>query len=117
MRDSEFQQANTAFKGVMHLNKQSGHNTSRPHNSISPADLDMLYENHVNQWSRCPMHLQHKVWFDILYYMGRHGQEGMHKITKEAFAVKENAEGRKYVCQTFNDVTKKSKGDDTSVSR
>ena len=77
----------------------------------------MLYENHLNQWSKCPMHLQHKVWFDILYYMGRLGQEGMHKFTKEAFAVKKNAEGRKYVYQTFNDVTKKSQGDDTSVSR
>ena len=32
----------------------------------------------------------------------------MHKFTKEDFAVKKNAEGRKYVYQIFNDITKKN---------
>ena len=102
---------------MLRLNKQSGHDTSKQHTAISPADLNLLYENHLNYWQKCPLHLQHKVWFDIMYYMGRRGQEGMHKFTKTSFAISKTVEGHKYIYQTFNDVTKKNQGDNTSVSK
>ncbi len=41
----------------------------------------------------------------------------MHKFTKTSFAISKTAEGHKYIYQTFNDVTKKNQGDNTSVSK
>ncbi len=116
MWDADFQQANTAFKGVLRVNKQAGNDTSKTCNTISPDDLDKLYEDHLNFWQRCPVPLQQKVWFDIMYYMGKRGQEGIHKFTINSFAVGKTSKGHQYIYQTFNQVTKKNQGDNTSVS-
>ena len=55
MQDADFQQANTAFKGVLRVNKQAGNDTSKTRNAISPGDLDKLYEEYLNFWQRCPV--------------------------------------------------------------
>ena len=79
--------------------------------------MELIYTNHLNFYKKCPLHLQHKVWFDLVYYLGRRGQEGIHIWKKEHFGLGKTAEGRKYIYMKINDVTKKSQGDESSISR
>lgn len=44
MRNDTFQNANKVFKGKLQLNKQAGHDTSKPHSAIKKADLDKIYQ-------------------------------------------------------------------------
>ena len=60
------------------------------------------------------MCLQHKVYFDIAFFMGKRGQEGLCKLNKNSFALKVNAHGREYLELTYNESTKKSQGDNNN---
>lgn len=60
--------------------------------------------------------LQHKVFFDILYLTGRRGKEGLRKLSKDSFQLKISPESNEYTEMTFNEVTKKNQGHETSTS-
>ena len=60
--------------------------------------------------------LQHKVFFDLLFYTGRCGKEGLRKLKKDSFQIKTSAGGFEYYEVTFNEVTKKNQGDKMSTA-
>ena len=58
--------------------------------------------------------LMHKVFFDIMFYTGRRGKEGLRSLQKDSFEIKKSADGCESLEITFNEVTKKNQGDQTS---
>ena len=58
-----------------------------------------------------PHCLQHKVYFDIAYFMGKCGKEGLRELKKSSFILKNTSRGCEYLELTYNEATKKSQGD------
>ena len=52
------------------------------------------------------------MYFEIAYFLGKRGQEGLRQLTKTSFIIKTNPQGKEYIEMTFNESTKKSQGDD-----
>ena len=53
-----------------------------------------------------PTGLQNKVWFEIMLYFCRRGRENLRELTKESFKINQAANGRKYVLQVKDELTK-----------
>ena len=58
--------------------------------------------------------MQHKVYFDIAFFLGKRGQEGLRQLKKNSFALKLNQNNQEYLELTYNESTKKSQGDDNN---
>ena len=58
--------------------------------------------------------LQHKVYFDIAFFLGKRGQEGLRQLKQDSFALKINKDDEEYLELTYNESTKKSPGDDNN---
>lgn len=61
---------------------------------IEPEDITKLY-NSFNMNN--PTALQEKVWFDIMYNLGRRGREILRTMKKGTFSVNVDATGKKYI--------------------
>ena len=59
--------------------------------------------------------LLHKVFFDIIYYTGRCGKEGLRSLMKSSFQIKVASDGVEYIEMTYNEKTKKNQGETTSA--
>lgn len=117
MHNDVFQNANSVFSGVLRDNKEKGFDVSKPKSSISPGDLEKLYENYFLPGLQAENTevLQHKVFFDLMYYTARRGRQGLRGLRKEWFELKKTAEGREYIEITINETTKKDQGDNCST--
>lgn len=117
MHNPIFQNANKVFYGHMRVNKQKGLDVSRPKEPISQADLEKVYEYFQAGLVNGDLQiLQHKVFFDLMYFTGRRGKQGLWDLTKDSFALKETADGSKFIEITFNEVTKTNQGDNNSAA-
>lgn len=117
MHNDTFQNANSVFSGVLRDNKEKGFDVSKPKTGISQADLNKLYDKYLLPGieQENTEVLQHKVFFDLIYYTARRGKEGLRALKKEYFQVKFTAEGREYVEIVVNETTKKNQGDNCST--
>ena len=52
------------------------------------------------------------MYFDIAFFLRKHGNEGPRKLTKNSFDLKLTSEGKEYWELNYNESTKKSQGDD-----
>ena len=113
MQNDVFQHANMVFKGRLRKSKKEGNDVSQPISDISPEDLDKLYKNYFipGLEEGNTEVLMHKIFFDIMFYTGRRGKEGLCALTKDSLALKLSADGCEYIEITFNKVTKKNQGD------
>lgn len=118
MKNDTFQNANKVFTGQLRANKQAGHDTSKPKSAILQQDLEKLYTEYFTPGLAASnvQILQEKVFFDLLYYTGRRGKEGLRALNKNSFAVKVTPEGKEYLVATTNEVTKKNQGDESSTA-
>ena len=67
---------------------------------ISEEDLHKLYSNDTKVFdANTPYSLQRKVWFEIMLYLCRRGQENLRIMKKDTFRVGVDASGLKYVYQ------------------
>ena len=117
MQDLEFMQANKVFTGRLRDNKEKGHDKTQPRVAIEKEDLEKLFivyflEGINNNNTEV---LLHKVFFDIIYYTGRHGKEGLRNLTKDSFTIKKGPDGADYIEMTYNEKTKKNQGEATST--
>lgn len=117
MRNDTFQNANSVFTGVLRHNKQQGFDNSHRRTAISKADLNKVYNEYFLPGLAAdnPEILLHKVFFDLIYYLGRRGKEGLREIQKDWFETKTTSDGKKYIIIAVNEVTKKNQGDRTST--
>ena len=120
MENKEFKQANLVLSGRMRDNKEKGLDVSQPREPMDPEDLEKLFKNYFTPgMKQDPVNteiLLHKVFFDILYYTGRRGKEGLRSLSKSSFDINTGPDGKEYFKINFNEKTKKNQGDATSTS-
>ena len=111
--DEEFNVANRVFKGVSRQNKKEGHSTVSPKRPLSTKEVAKIYENYFDpKFENDPVVLQHKLFFELVFFLGRRGLEGLQDMKKEDFAFYETDDGREYMQLIHHEVTKTSQGDD-----
>lgn len=117
MRNDAFQNSNKVFTGRMRKNKEDGLDVSRPHEPLEQEDMNKLYDQYfIPGVQRGDTEiLQQKVCFDLIYYTGRRGKEGLRAIQKNYFEVKTNAEGIEYIEVVVNEKSKRCQGHETST--
>ena len=118
MQDQEFLQANKVFTGRMRDNKEKGLDISKPRAPIEQNDLKKLFNVYfLEGLNKCDTEvLLHKIFFDIIYYTGRRGKEGLRNLRKGSFQLKVSPDGVEYIEMTFNEKTKKNQGNSNSAS-
>ena len=57
------------------------------HNNTEQIYKD-YFSDHYNNDPRC---LQHKVYFDIAYFLGKGGKEGLRELRKDSFEIRTKA--------------------------
>lgn len=119
MHNEKFQNANKVFVGVLRTNKSNGLDVRKPKVAISKADVEKVYDDYflpglANEDTEV---LQHKVFFDLVYFMGRRAKEGLRQLQKNWFVINTDAEGHEYVQIVVNETTKKNQGDNLSTAR
>ena len=102
----------------MHDNKEKGLDVSKARAAIEQNDLQKLFNVYflegLNKGDTEV--LLHKIFFDIIYYTGRRGKEGLRNLRKSSFQLKVGADNVEYIEMTFNEKTKKNQGDSNSAS-
>ena len=99
--------------GNLRDQKEKGLNKSRHRPPLSQEHIEQIYKNYfVPHWDNDPRCLQHKVYFDIAYFLGKRGKEGLRELKKNSFNLKTNSQDRQYLELSYNEATKKSQGDD-----
>ena len=118
MHNEIFQNANKVFTGQLRKNKKEGLDVSQSRPSIEKEDLEKLYEHYlIPGLSEGNVEiLQHKVFFDLLYFNGRQGKEGLRELNKDSFQVKTSSDGKEYLVVTNSETTKKNQGHEMSTS-
>ena len=91
IKDTEFEESNTAFKAALVQLKD-----------IDENDMQTLYSSGVLN-DDTPCALQCKVWFELMIYICGLGRENLRKLTKDHFAVNTDSKGTKYVYQARDD--------------
>ena len=85
---------------------------------MSQQHIEEVYEKYFNDHpENDPRCLQHKVYFDIAYFMGKRGKEGLRELKKQSFEIKQNDTGREYIELNYNPVSKKEQGNESNMSR
>ena len=79
MNDRVFLQANKVFTGRLRDNKEKGNDKSKPRVAIDQEDLETLFKNYFTPAMQTldTYVLVQKIFFDIIYYTGRRGKEGL----------------------------------------
>ena len=119
MNDRIFTQANLVLTGQLRDNKEKGLDTAAPRNSIEKEDVERLFKEYFSKCVRDKIDteiLLHKVFWDIMYYRGRRGKEGLRKLSKKFFVIKKAPSGDEFIEITFNEKTKKNQGDSLSTA-
>ncbi|CAC5389215.1 KCTD1_15 [Mytilus coruscus] len=74
---------------------------------ISEEDLQKLYSDDTPFFDvNTPYGLQFKVWFELMLFLCRRGQENLRTMTKDTFRTKKDASGLKYVYQNKDELDK-----------
>ena len=113
IKDSEFVKANEAFKAATVELKKIGKGDVKHHEIITDNDLQKLYESAVFD-QNLPSGLQDKVWFELMLFICRRGRENLRELKKDHFVIERDENGRQYVTQAVDELTKKSREDCTA---
>ena len=82
---------------------------------VSKQHIEGIYTNwFIPHFDNDPCCLQHKVYFNIAFYLGKRGTGGLRELNKGSFAIHQTADGKEYLELTYNEATKKSQGDDNN---
>ena len=111
IKDVEFYtEANVAFRAALVQLKSIGKGDTTHKTPISDKDLELLYSSGVFD-QNTPQGLQRKVWFELMLFICRRGREYLRELKKEHFKVKEDSDGKQYVYQATDELTKKTRED------
>ncbi|XP_060793158.1 uncharacterized protein LOC132896388 isoform X3 [Neoarius graeffei] len=110
IKDTEFSEANKSFRAASVQLKKAGKGDVVHHSPIDEHDIKKLYSSGVfNQ--NDPLGLQHKVWFELMLYICRRGRENLRELKKDHFTVGKDSDGREFVAQAGDELTKKTRED------
>ena len=111
IEDQEFFAANEVFKAqCVFLEKEGlGKSTHKP--PIIEEDMQKLYQSNVFDINT-PKGLQRKVFFEVMLYFCRRGQENLRELKKECFVIKKDRNGREYAEKILDELTKNRRESD-----
>ncbi len=114
MQDKPFVTANKVLKGQLRKNKQDGLVKTHRRSAISKSDLEILGTKYfvLSKVESDPTVLQHKVFYDLVYYMGRRGREGLYELKKDSFDITVES-GCIVIRMAYTEATKRGQGDET----
>ena len=118
MHNDQFQNANTTFKGYLREHKEMGLDVSEPKKAIAKHDLEKMFDEYfISGLARgVTKVLVQRVLFNLLYYTGKHGKEGLSVLHQDQFTIKTTPENKEYVEINFNP-TSKTNGTSTNSRR
>ena len=107
VNDKAFLYSTKVFKpSVVDLRRQ-GLGTIQQPPAITKADMIKLYSGDTFVFDiHTPYGLLNKVWFEILYYMCRRGQENSRTMTKGTFQLAIDSTGNRYIFQKVDEMDK-----------
>ena len=108
--DSDFSDANTAFKAMCKKMRQEGKGKVHHKPSIQKGGIIKLY-NHPPVFNpNIPSGLLNKFFFDIILYFCRRGQENLPEMKSDDFETKTDDDGKQYICKVTSELTKNHQG-------
>ena len=93
------------YKGKLKEIKTSGKDITKHKSPLSEEDMSKL-RVHLKSHMNTPKGLQEKVMFDVLYFFGRRGREGLRELKRDSFEFVEDGEGNEYAHLPFNEFDK-----------
>jgi hypothetical protein len=100
INDKEFSYGTNVFKATMTDLRRQGLGAIKHHAPITKADMQKLYSGKTCVFDvESPYGLLQKVWFEVMYYLCRRGQENLRGMTKATFGVNTDSRGRRFVYQ------------------
>ena len=111
IEDPEFYYANEVFKAQCVFLKKEGLGKTVRKPPIVKEDMKKLYQSNVFDVAT-PKGLQKKVFFEVMLYFCRRGQENLRELKKHSFVVKKDSIGREYVEKTVDELTKNRREND-----
>ena len=112
--DVLFQSSSEVFKAVCVQLKKIALAKVNHKPPISKSDLQLLYSSGVFSTVN-PVSLQKKVFFEVMLYLCRRGRENLRLLEKDSFKLKEFPDGRKYIINTKDEMTKNLRVNDDYV--
>ena len=108
--NSDFNDANTAFKAMCKKMRQEGKGKVHCKPSIQKGGIIKLY-NHPRVFNlNIPSGLLNKVFFEIILYLCRRGQKNLREMKPDDFETKTDDDGKQYICKVTSEPTKIIKG-------
>ena len=98
--DIEFSSCKDVFRAVVVDLKKKGFASTDHKPPIAQEDLVKNYSvDSIVMNVRTPCGLQKKVWFDLMFYLCRRGQENLRSMSKSTFGINTDSSGREFVYQ------------------
>ena len=105
IHDPEFTSSGTIFIAQCTRLKREGLAKVEHYPPIDEVDLRKIRESGVLNIEH-PKNLQWKVFFDVMFYLCRRGEENLRELTKHSFKVKTASDGVKYIEKVRDELSK-----------
>ena len=100
VHDKAFAYSTNVFTASVTDLQRKGLGTINHHIPITKDDMAKLYRGEAIVFDdKAPNGLLNKVWFELMYYLCRRGQENLISMTKKTFEVAVDSTGKRYVYQ------------------
>ncbi|XP_071138463.1 uncharacterized protein KIAA1958-like [Mytilus edulis] len=110
--DTAFTTANNIFKAMCKKLRKEGKGQIKHKKSVDKGDIKKLYEHPRTFNVNSPSGLLNKVWFEVLLYFCRRGQENLREMKPQDFKISKDDEGKEYVHKISSEMTKNHQGVD-----
>jgi hypothetical protein len=97
--DPEFSSSIQVYEAMLKKLKQSGLGATSHYPPVSEEDFEKLYSDHRVFNFDTPVGLQCKVWFEIMFYFCRRGQENLRDMKMDTFSIKTDSSRKRFVFQ------------------
>ena len=108
--DKEFFMSNEVFRAQCVKLKKDGLGKIIHKQPINHEDMKRLYESDIFAMDS-PRSLQRKVFFDLMLFMCRRGQENLRNLKKSSFKIKKDSDGRHCIEKAIDELTKNHRGE------
>ncbi len=95
------------FKAAVKDLRRQGLGSVKHHIPITRTDMTKLYSGDtVVFYTDTPNGLLNKVWFEVMYFLCRRGQENLRAMTNETFELSTDSTGKRYIYQKQDELDK-----------
>ena len=111
INDPEFVQSENAFTAQCVVLKKKGLAKVEHKPPISDTDMKKLYSSTVFSIDQ-PKSLLRKVFFELMLFLCRRGQENLRLLTKSSFVVKKDENNMEYIIRNIDELDKNHREND-----